>query len=318
MCYTAYDRIHSESELDMKRIGFMMTVAMVAALPCAKAATLTVSGSGMLLATAQKAKDGDIIVFAPGTYYECANWRAKNLQLQAQKAGTAIFDGVSCEGKAIFVISGANATVDGLVFKNAQVPDKNGAGIRAEAAGLIIRNSRFETSENGILVSNGVNGSLLIENSVFDGNGNCAGGSGCGHGIYINNIDQLTVRKSTFINTHAGHHIKSRAKNNLIEAVIVDDGPKGNSSYLIEFPAGGNVTVRNCALTKGPGTDNKSTFISYAAEGLSNPVQTFLIETVTFISKLNNGPTLVRGWAGPPPMMRYIKTVGKTGVQFTR
>jgi hypothetical protein len=283
----------------------------------AQAAVLTVSGSGMLLTTAQQAKDGDTVIFAPGTYYECASWRAQNLQLRAQKAGTAVFDGVSCEGKAIFVISGNNATVDGLVFKNAQVPDKNGAGIRAEGANLIVRNSRFEKNENGILSSSGTGGAILIENSVFDGNGTCEG-SGCAHGLYIGQATQLTVRRSTFINTHFGHHIKSRAKNNLIDAVVVDDGPNGNSSYLIEFPNGGNVVVRNSRLTKGPGTDNKSTFISYAVEGLSNPVQNFIIENVTFINKLDSKTLLVRGAAGPPAVMRNIKTVGQISAQFSR
>jgi Right handed beta helix region len=285
-------------------------------LSSAQAAILNVSGSGMLLTTAQKVKDGDTVIFAPGTYYECASWRAKNLQLLAQKPGTAIFDGVSCEGKAIFVISGNNNIVDGLVFRNAKVPDLNGAGIRAEGAGLTVRNSRFENNENGILSSIGVGGKILIENSVFDGNGSCEGS--CAHGIYINSADQLTVRRSTFINTHSGHHIKSRAKNNLIDAVIVDDGPKGNSSYLIEFPHGGNVIVRNSSLTKGPKTDNTSTFISYAFEGLSHPVQNFLIENVTFINKLDGKPLLVRGAAGPPPVMRNIKIVGRVGAQFGR
>ncbi len=302
----------------MKTAIFILSCLTGVLSPSAKAAILNVSGSGLLITTAQKAKDGDTIVFAPGTYYECASFRANNLILRAQKPGTAIFDGVSCEGKAIFVISGNNASVDGLVFKNAKVPDKNGAGIRAEGINLTIRNSRFEGNENGILTTVGVGGTVLIENSVFDGNGKCDDGSGCAHGIYINAVDQLIVRKSTFINTHIGHHIKSRAKNTVIDAVIVDDGPKGNSSYLIDLPSGGNLLVRNSTLTKGPGTDNKSTFISYAAEGLTNPVQNFVIENVTFINKLDSSPSLVRGWAGPPATMRGIKTVGKTGQQFTR
>jgi Right handed beta helix region len=302
----------------MKLAIFILSCLTGLQSPSATAAILTVSGSGLLLTTAQKARDGDTVVFAPGTYYECASFRANNLVLRAQKPGTAIFDGVSCEGKAIFVISGNNATVDGLVFKNAKVPDKNGAGIRAEGINLTIRNSRFEANENGILTTVGVGGTVLIENSVFDGNGKCDDGSGCAHGIYINAVDQLTVRKSTFINTHIGHHIKSRAKNTVIDSVIVDDGPKGNSSYLIDIPSGGNLLVRNSTLTKGPASDNKSTFISYAAEGLTNPVQNFVIENVTFISKLDNSPALVRGWAGPPATLRGIKTIGKTGLQFTR
>src|SRR3546814_8146658 len=44
----------------------------------------------------------------------------------------AIFDGVTCEGKAALVLRGDGARVDGVVFQNMRVPDGNGAGIRSE------------------------------------------------------------------------------------------------------------------------------------------------------------------------------------------
>jgi hypothetical protein len=301
----------------MKKYFHLAGIAFYACVAAsAHAAVYQVAGSGNLLNTAQKVKDGDTVIFAPGTYYECASWRASNLTLRAAKPGTAVFDGVSCEGKAIFVISGNNAVVDGLVFNNAAVPDKNGAGIRAEGTGLTIRNSRFNKNENGILSSANATGTIIIENSIFDGNGKCE--AGCAHGIYVNTADKLIIQRSTFINTHIGHHIKSRAKTTIIENSVIDDGPNGNSSYLIEFPNGGNVLLRNSRLIKGPGTDNKSTFISYAGEGLTNPVTSFVIEATSFTNKLSNKPVLVRGIAGPPPVFRSITVVGPISSQFSR
>ncbi len=258
---------------------------------------------GTFAAAATSANNGDILVLAPGVYKECAAVHGSNITIKAERPGTAIFDGVSCEGKAILVLKGTRTTIDGLVFRNATVRDRNGAGIRGEAAGLTVKRSSFINNENGILYGVSVPGTVLIEDSVFDGNGTCEG-SGCAHGIYINQVDQLTVRRSTFINTHVGHHLKSRAKSTLVEDCVIDDHIKGNSSYLIDISNGGAFVARGNLLIKGPRTDNRTAFISFAMEGMKHTSPPPVIERNRFINRLPGATYLL---ARPPgtPAPRY-------------
>jgi hypothetical protein len=147
---------------------------------------------------------------------------------------------------------------------------------------------------------------------VFDGNGTCEGSGGCSHGIYINQVTQLIVRRSTFINTHVGHHLKSRAKSTLIENCVIDDHDKGNSSYLIDIPSGGALVVRGNLLIKGPRTDNSTAFIAFAMEGQKNPSPPPLIERNRFINRLSGGTFLfVRPPSSPAPVVKGNTQSGK-------
>src|SRR5688500_17119648 len=67
------------------------------------------------------------ILIAPGRYRQCAVQEAGDIAFVARRPGTALFDGVSCEGKAALVLRGHSATVQGLVFQNLRVPAANGA-----------------------------------------------------------------------------------------------------------------------------------------------------------------------------------------------
>ncbi len=257
---------------------------------------------------ANSAFDGETIILPPGDYASCAVWKSSNLTIRAAKPLLTRFRRATCEGKAIFVLRGRNTTIDGIVFDEASVPDKNGAGIRLEAPGLVIRNSSFTNNENGILTSNDVGGDILIENSRFDGNGKCD--PGCAHGIYIGRAENLTVRRSTFTNTHSGHHIKSRALHTLIENTLIDDGAKGNSSYLVELPNGGDLILRNSVLIKGAKAENHSTLISIGAEGVTHPPVKILLENNRFTSQMQNSTSLIINRTAIDPVMRGNKIFG--------
>ena len=90
------------------------------------------------------------ILVAPGTYPECASFNGANLTLRAVTPSTAVFDGGACEGKATLVLKGQSATIDGIVFQNVHVADRNGAGIRLEHGDLNVVRSTFRNSEQGI------------------------------------------------------------------------------------------------------------------------------------------------------------------------
>ena len=95
---------------------------------------------------------GDIIRIAPGEYADCAVWRASRLTIEATGDGT-VLTGKTCAGKGIFVIDGNDITVRNITFMRAEVPDHNGAGIRAEGRNLTVKKSRFIDNENGLLAN---------------------------------------------------------------------------------------------------------------------------------------------------------------------
>ncbi|NBC32763.1 MAG: hypothetical protein GVY13_08820 [Alphaproteobacteria bacterium] len=247
-------------------------------------------------------RDGYTIRIAPGDYVDCASWRANDLTIIAPEGDVTVRDR-TCEGKAIWVISGNDITVDGITFTGAAVPDRNGAGIRAEGRNLTVRNSRFIENENGILAATIEGSTITVENSEFMRNG-------FEHGIYANRIARLVVRNSVFREHRIRHHIKSRALVTEVYDSIIEDGPDGNSSYLIEAPNGGTLTVRGNRLQKGPNTDNPGTAIGIGFEGVRNPSDGILVEENVFV---NDGPSraaFVRNRSETPAILRRNRLQG--------
>jgi len=217
-------------------------------------------------AAAAEVRPGDVIKIAAGDYRgDVATWNASNLTICGVGGRARLFaNGKSAQDKAIWVIAGSNVTVDNIEFRDAKVPDQNGAGIRAEGGGdLTVRNSAFFDNESGILSGNN-GGSFVIERCEFGRNGY---GDDQSHNIYIGRADRLTVTSSYFHEAKSGHNLKSRAKETRVENSYFMDGPTGNSSYLADFPNGGVVFLRGNLFHKGPNAENW-TAISFGAEGL--------------------------------------------------
>ena len=221
-------------------------------------------------AAAAAAHSGDVIKIAAGDYRgDVATFSANNLTICGVGGRPRLFaDGKHAQGKAIWVIAGANVTVDNIEFRDAKVPDQNGAGIRAEGGDLVVRNSAFFDNEDGILGGDGA--SVTIERCEFGRNGY---GDGQSHNIYIGFANKFTVTASYFHEAKSGHNLKSRAKENHIENSYFMDGPSGNSSYLADFPSGGAVYLRGNLFHKGPNAENW-TAISFGAEGFKWSVNT--------------------------------------------
>ena len=200
----------------------------------------------------------------PGEYVDCAIWRATGLVLEAP-AGEAHMRDRACAGKAIWVISGADVTVENITFSGARVPDQNGAGIRAEGRNLTVRHARFFDNENGILAAAVAGSTISIEGSTFERNGKCA--ANCAHGIYVDAIARLKIVASTFREQRAGHHIKSAALAFEVSGSTIEDGPEGTASYLIDITSGGEVVIADNQMQKGPNSENWGTAIHIAGEG---------------------------------------------------
>jgi hypothetical protein len=175
-----------------------------------------------------------------------------------------------CQGKALFVVAGADVTIEGLTFREAANEVGNGAGIRAEGTALTIRRSRFLGNQNGILTSANIpDGTLTIEDSAFIGNGALV--QECAHGLYAGRLALVSIRRSHFEDTRICHHVKSRALRTEIRDSRIIDGPRGRSSYLVDIPNGGGLLLTGSELRKGPETGNRSAAVVIGAEGASNP-----------------------------------------------
>jgi nitrous oxidase accessory protein NosD len=234
----------------------------------ASAATLTV-GEGQTFfkpsAAIAAARPGDTIHILPGVYRDCAQWSTDNLTIEGEN-GTVLADAI-CQGKGILIVDAPRATLRHLTLQGAAVPEGNGSGVRANGLSLLVEDCTFRNNQDGILSANNPAATLIVRRSTFDGNGACLPDKGCAHGIYAGYVGLFRVEDSHFINTRVGHHIKSRAKRTEIVDNTIDDGPDGNSSYLVNLPNGGNLTMTGNTLIKGARTQNPSAAISIGEEG---------------------------------------------------
>jgi len=226
------------------------------------------------------ARDGDTVKIFPGEYFDCAVWQANKLVVEGVgDAANVVITDKTCNGKALFITTGADVTIRNLTLTRARVPDANGAGIRGEGEKLLVEGVRFINDENGILT--GFEGStVIVRDSTFEGNGTCE--KACSHGIYVGNSKLLLVERSHFSDTKRGHHIKSRAERTEIIGNTIVDGPEGTASYLIDIPNGGSVVIRGNTMDKGPMAENRSTAIEVGAEGVTQATRELLIENNTF------------------------------------
>ena len=245
------------------------------------------------------AQDGDTIEIYPGQYVDCAIVRQNDLTIQGIGAGVVMTD-KSCAGKAILVTDGNNITIRNLTLQRAHVPYENGAGIRAQGGNLTVENSRFIDNENGILARNG-DAEIRILDSEFVGNGRCE--HVCAHGIYINQVALLHVERSRFFETYVGHHIKSRALRTEVIDCVLEDGPEGRSSYLIDVPNGGTVIVEGSTMEKGPNTENPVNAIMIGAEGITQPTEELIFRNNTFTNDRTQPTTFVRNLSATPAQL---------------
>jgi hypothetical protein len=274
----------------------MIAVLLAAALiptPPARARTLEAGKDRQYQLPSQAiaaARDGDRIVIEPGQYFDCAIVRQNDLTIEGSGPGVVLTD-KPCQGKALLVTTGNNITIRNLTLQRARVPDRNGAGIRAEGGNLTVVNTRFLDNENGILAADHDGAEIRIMSSEFAGNGKCS--TACAHAIYVNHIALLHVEGSRFADTHMGHNVKSRALRTEVIDCDIRDGPEGSSSYLIEVPNGGSLIVQGNTMEKGPRSENSGNAIMIGAEGVSQPTGELLFKDNRFINDQDRRTTFV-------------------------
>lgn len=205
------------------------------------------------------------IRIAPGRYRDCAVQDAGRIAYVAATPGTAIFDGGICEDKAILVLRGRSARVEGLVFTHMHVGDGNGAGIRIEQGDLEIVQAMFVDGQCGVLSASDPHGAISIDHSTFSQLGKEPDGSGA-HSVYIGHYGALRVTNSRFERGTGGHYLKSRAPR--IEALnnSFDDSRGQDTNYMIDLPEGAVGRIAGNVFVQGNGKENYSTLIAVHAE----------------------------------------------------
>lgn len=237
-----------------------------------------------------KAVSGDTIQIDSSVTYvgDVCSWLTPNLTIVGVGGARAHIDagGQNSQGKAIWVISGANTTIENVEFSGATVPDNNGAGIRQQADNLTLRNCYFHDNQEGILTDASLTSTITIEFSEFAFNGF---GDGQTHNVYIGNIGTLIFRYNYSHHAIIGHLLKTRAANNIIIGNRLSDKATGTSSYQIDIPNGGLSYVIGNVLEQGPLNDN-STFIAYMEEGINagNPNHQLFVINNTFANDTAN------------------------------
>lgn len=230
---------------------------------------------------------GDTINIDPGLYTgDVTKWFASNLVIRCLGPGYAHLEanGNYAEGKAIWVIKGANCTVEGIEFSGCKVPDHNGAGIRQEGQHLTLRNCFFHHNEMGILTSNDGISDYLFESCEFSFNGF---GDGYSHNIYVGSVNSLTMRYCYSHDAHVGHLVKSRARFNYLyyNRFTLENG---DGSYEVDLPNGGRAYLIGNLIEQGINSQNTG-IVSFAAENQNHPEQEIILAHNTIVNNRTSG-----------------------------
>jgi hypothetical protein len=240
------------------------------------------------------------IRFSAARFADCAVQEGGDITYQATVPGQAILEGVTCEGKAALVLRGRAAKIEGLVFAGMRVPDRNGAGIRLEAGSLVVNQSWFRDSEEGILTAPNPAGTIVIDKTTFTRLGRCDGDASCAHSIYTADLGSLTVTRSRFEAGRGGHYLKTHARRVEIANNSFDDSRGSATNYMIDLSVGSTGRIVNNWMVQGRDKENYSAFIAVAAEDHNNKADGLTIagNDARFAPGVDRSSQFVADWSG--------------------
>lgn len=269
-------------------------------------------------AAARIARNGDHVRIDPGTYRDCAVWRANDLILEGLGKPRPHMTSVVCDDQAIWLIRGNDVRVINIKFSRAHSSQFNGAGIKMVGSNLLVRKSLFHDNENGILTAGRPRSHIIVIGSRFLRNGSCV--RACAHGIYAGKVYRLVVRNSIFFGQKQGHHIKSRARMTQILSNRISDGREGTASMSINLPIGGTADISYNHIEQGPKAENYKLMISIGEESIARkgrptpfrqPSRGLIFKNNVFVNNHPRGGIFIRNLTETPLTMRGNRFIGK-------
>ncbi|HEY1585825.1 MAG TPA: right-handed parallel beta-helix repeat-containing protein [Polyangia bacterium] len=239
------------------------------------------------------AATGDRIeIDAAGSYKgDVCGWTTNGLTIVGV-GGRPVIDanGMNSGGKATWVITGDDTTVENVEMTGATVPDNNGAGIRQEGANLTVVGCYFHDNQDGILAGDKTGSTITIEGTEFAHNG---AGDGQSHNLYINHVDKLVFQWNYSHDAVVGHLLKTRALVSDIRYNRLSD-EMGTASYEINVPNAGTTMIVGNLIEQGPNTQN-SAIIDYGSEPTGfNATQDLYVVNNTVVNDRTSGGTFVQ------------------------
>jgi hypothetical protein len=240
----------------------------------------------------QAAREGDVIEIDAAGVYDGDVGTIRTNKLTVRGVGKRLVKlpakGHHAGGKAIWVITGGDVTVENIEFSGARVPDRNGAGLRPEGRNLTVRNCRFTDCENGIL---GGAGEILIEYCQFDHCGPVA--NPATHSLYIGEkCTRLIFRFNYSTYVLQGHLLKTRAKESWVLYNRLTD-EAGPGSAVADFPNGGLVVLVGNVLHKGKMSQNNRV-VAYGMEGIKHQPSALYVVNNTMVYENRHPSWFVR------------------------
>ena len=265
-------------------------------LPGLAAARVLDVGPGLAFATpsaaARAAQDGDTILIAPGDYYDCAVWTRNGLTIAGTAPGVTITD-TACQGKALFVIIGHDTTIRDLTLARARVPDRNGAGIRLEGRGLVLRNVRFTNNEVGILAGVPGPGAIRIETCAFNDGG--VGGDRPTFAVWAGAVGLLRIEGSSFKGIKGGQILSAAGRTELIGNTI--DTGTGDAPSVGVMATGGTVVLEDNRLLIGPNAPRLGAAVAAMGKGVPE------LRRNTLTNTTGQPRALLLNWTGSQPLL---------------
>jgi hypothetical protein len=270
------------------------------AKPCAAIAAAQAGDTIQIDAGGNGTYDGDV-----------CQWTTGGLTIEGVN-GRAHIDaaGQAAVGKGIWVIDGAGTTIRNVELSGATNVDGNGAGIRAEGAGLTVTGSVFANNQDGILANDNASSDIVVESSEFDHNG---AGDDQTHNIYIGDVRSFVLRFSYSHDAVGGDLVKSRAdSNDILYNRLTGEG--GSSAYELDLPNGGPARVIGNSIQQGPATA-KPALLAYGEESPLHANSQLSMVNNTFVDDRGTGSdtaVLVGGAVTGPALAQNNILAGAT------
>ncbi|MBW6397548.1 hypothetical protein KPL78_06805 [Roseomonas sp. HJA6] len=234
------------------------------------------------------AQSGDTVRILPGTFYDCAVWRADGLVIEGSGPATRITDRV-CHGKAIFVVMGDNIRIRDITLARARNLDGYGAAIRAEGRTLTLERLLIEDNQDGIFAPGEAQGSTLrIEDSIFRANG-AASNEPSSAAIRAGPLAALVLRGSVFEAGRGTAAILSRARMTEIAGSRIAAVATG-SGATIQVDGGLRITASVVAPGVGP-RGRRAAILALPGHGAAGDLE--VTET-----RLDGPGVLLLNWSG--------------------